>query len=511
MPQKAAEQCLALGECQFDASRGLLLRNGAEVPLRPKAFALLAHLAANAGRVVGKSELIETVWPETIVTEDSLTQAVREVRKALGEKGQDAIRTVARRGYLLSALQPEVEQLHGQPVVAVLRFTNEGAKSDEPVVDGFAEDLVISLASFRRVVVLARSTTFSFGSEAALDSKEIGRRLSANFLIQGRMRFSTDGLQARVSLIDAANGAVLWSEKVSVQGAAVFDAQEELALKIVNRLVSRFDDASLARSSARPPTSLAAYELVLRGIARFRGYREEDNAAAKQFFELAAAKDPGYALAHAYGALVDLAIAGYGEAPSGVIAECVRRASAALTLAPEDPRCHRILAMTRLHAREHAAAEYHLLRSIELNPYDADTMAQMGYLLTMRGKPFEAIAWLDRAVRINPVHPDWYHYDRGMALYAAGEYQAAIDSLAKLPTKTPWRLTRLAACCAQLGNHGEARRLVAEIKRTAPDYSPMDFARHGVVFEHQSDVDHLAEGVSRALDAWSASQASSDA
>ena len=499
MPQTRSEPCLALGECLFDISRGLLLRNGTPVPLRPKAFALLTYLAANAGRVVGKSDLMAAVWPGVFVTEDSLTQAVRELRRALSEDGEGTIRTIAKRGYLLSLPNAEAETPQkGQPVVAVLRFTNEGATSDEPVVDGLTEDVVNGLARFRTVTVLARNSSFAFPSDAASDWQAVGRQLGANFLVRGRMKLSAGALDAKVSLIDATTGAVPWSDILHATGTGIFDVQEEIAQKIVNRLVSRLDDASLTRSAAKPPANLAAYEMLLRGLARLRGYKEEDNFAAKQFFEQALIKDPKYALAHAYVALADMAIGGYGEAPSEMISAAVDRATLAVTLSPEEPRCHRVLALARLHAREHEAAEYHLRRALDLNPYDADTMAMMGYLLTMRGRPFEALDRLDRAVRINPIHPDWYLADRGMALYSAGDYRGCIETISKLPAK-PWRLTRLAACHAQLGNLDEARRLITEVRRTTPDYSPMNFARHGVVFEHQSDVEHFAEGVAKAL------------
>src|SRR3954463_12513261 len=93
-------------EFALDFDRGLLLKNGAAVTLRRKAFELLLHLAKRAGRVVPKTELMDAVWPDVIVTEDSLTQAVREIRKALGAAGPLAIRTVAGRGYFFDPGDP---------------------------------------------------------------------------------------------------------------------------------------------------------------------------------------------------------------------------------------------------------------------------------------------------------------------------------------------------------------------------------------------------------------------
>ncbi len=76
---------------------------GRVVPLRPKSFDVLVHLVRHAGRVVGREELLDAVWPEVTVTEESVTQCMREVRAALGEAAR-LLRTVPKRGYLLDAI-----------------------------------------------------------------------------------------------------------------------------------------------------------------------------------------------------------------------------------------------------------------------------------------------------------------------------------------------------------------------------------------------------------------------
>lgn len=488
-----------IGNCRLDRPRGLLLRDGQPVALRAKSYALLSFMAAHAGQVLGKDQLLSAVWPDVLVTEDSLTQAVREIRKALGDERQRIVRTIARRGYLLDVSRSGAASDNGEPRVAVLRFANLGATDDDALVDGFAEELIGQLARFRRLPVLARNSSFAFASGNGPDIAEIGRRLDATYLVCGSAQRSGTRLRVRVTLVDPASGAILWGDSFAAAGEDVFATQDEIAVKVINRLVARLDAAGVSRVSLRAPASLAAHDLLLRGLARLRGYGETDNAEAKALFEAALDKDPDYALAHAYLALADLAIAGYGEAPAAVVGDVLRRAELAVTLSPEDPRCHRMLAMARLHKREHAAAEYHLLRSLDLNPYDADTMCHMSYLQTMRGRPLVALEWLDRAMRINPIHPDWYNYDRAMALYSAGQYRNAIDCLETLPLTTPWRLARLAACHAQLGEKDRARALIAQIEQVDPGYDVMRFAQCGVVFEHQADIDHLVDGIAKAL------------
>jgi TolB-like protein/DNA-binding winged helix-turn-helix (wHTH) protein/Tfp pilus assembly protein PilF len=84
----------------LDLTRGCLLRGSQEVKLRPKPFEALKYLVENAGRLISKTELIEAIWPDTAVTDDSLVQCLIEVRRALGDDAQQIIKTVPRRGYI---------------------------------------------------------------------------------------------------------------------------------------------------------------------------------------------------------------------------------------------------------------------------------------------------------------------------------------------------------------------------------------------------------------------------
>ena len=88
----------------LDLARGALLGpDGAEVPLRPKSFALLRLLVENAGRVVDRDAIMAAVWPDVVVSDESITQCVRDIRKALGDEAQQLLKTVPKRGYLFAA------------------------------------------------------------------------------------------------------------------------------------------------------------------------------------------------------------------------------------------------------------------------------------------------------------------------------------------------------------------------------------------------------------------------
>src|SRR5215510_4474589 len=89
------------GEFTVDGDQKVLLRNGAPLPLTPKAFDTLMILVENGGRIVEKEALMNRVWPDTIVEEGNLTFNIQQLRKALGDNARKPffIETVARRGY----------------------------------------------------------------------------------------------------------------------------------------------------------------------------------------------------------------------------------------------------------------------------------------------------------------------------------------------------------------------------------------------------------------------------
>jgi len=91
------------GEFLLDVGRGCLLRAGTEIKLRPKVYDALRYFVENPGRLIDKQELIQAVWPDAFVTDDSLVQCTVELRRALDDHGQKLLKTVPRRGYLFAA------------------------------------------------------------------------------------------------------------------------------------------------------------------------------------------------------------------------------------------------------------------------------------------------------------------------------------------------------------------------------------------------------------------------
>jgi predicted ATPase/DNA-binding winged helix-turn-helix (wHTH) protein len=91
------------GEFTLDLSRGSVLKGREEIKLRPKVYEALKYLIENRGRLIGKQELMQALWPNTCVTDDSLVQCTVELRRALDDRAQRLLKTVPRRGYVFTA------------------------------------------------------------------------------------------------------------------------------------------------------------------------------------------------------------------------------------------------------------------------------------------------------------------------------------------------------------------------------------------------------------------------
>ncbi|MGY3584976.1 DNA-binding winged helix-turn-helix (wHTH) protein [Bradyrhizobium sp. USDA 4341] len=109
----ATDSVLIFDSFVLDLARGVARVDGVELDLRPKSFAVLRHLASNAGRLVSKQDLHEAVWGNVAVSDDSLVQCIRELRLKLHDDDHRIIKTLSRRGYRLDAAPIPPSHDHG--------------------------------------------------------------------------------------------------------------------------------------------------------------------------------------------------------------------------------------------------------------------------------------------------------------------------------------------------------------------------------------------------------------
>lgn len=504
-----ADAAIEIGEFRLDAAGGVLRRSGEVVPVRAKTFAFLCHLAHNRGRVVSKDELLQAVWPGLFVSEDSLTQCVSELRKVLGAGGDGMLKTVPKRGYLLaSQAAVPVSDLPEQvlPSIAILPFRNRGpGNADDALIDAMVDEITYGLARFKSITVIARMSAFSFPAGSRPPLKEISEKLGAEFIVEGSALRANGRLLVSVTLTHAPTGQRIWGSQFDFAEADLFSMNAEIAITIISRLVSNIDQA--VQQTAKPGVSnLAAFENFARGVAFLRSYGPGVNERARDHFLKAIALDPDCAVAHAYLALADVIIADYGAAPRFVLEAARDRVNLAIALEPEEARCHRIMGLVRLYLREHEAAERCLRRAYDINPYDADVLAQLGFVIGMRGRPDEALVWLDKAIALNPFRPDWYDMDRSYILYAFGRYDEAAAVMQSAPDQGSFRQLWLAATFAMSGAPAKAAAMIHRFHSEMGAADVISQARLWTEYEHESDFQHFADGLRAAEAAYRATR-----
>jgi adenylate cyclase len=530
MMNTAAPEVFRFSGYTLDVVRGCLRNAEGEIELRPKSFEVLRCLVAKAGHLVAKEELIKTVWPNVVVSDESLMQCVSEVRRAIGDSVQAIIKTVPRRGYRFTApvvrLPPEsaagttiepaqfgfgkggrLDPLQfDRPCVAVLPFVNlAGGQQQEYFSDGITEDIITELSRFSDLLVIARNSTFQYKGKS-LDVRQIGRDLSARYVLEGSVRRDRGRVRIIAQLIDAETGAHCWAERYDRKLSDVFAVQEEVAREIVSILAAHVNKAEAQHALLKPPAAWKAYDYYLRGAEAFALQLAERKTEliyeARRLLEQSLAIDPGYA--RAYAMLARTHAYTYLEPRDGdylspdVLNRAHELAKKAVQLDPNLPLAHSHLGWVLLFMRQHEAAIAEFERSRSLNPNFTDPSFGLG--LVFAGESARAVEVLQANLRLDPFqNPSRLGY-MGHALYMLKRYTEALVPLRECVSSLPhFRIVHLwlAATYGQLGQLTEARAEAAEVLRIEPDFT-IERRTRTAVYKDPKDAVHFLDGLRKA-------------
>jgi TolB-like protein/Tfp pilus assembly protein PilF len=400
-----------------------------------------------------------------------------------------------------------VPEFGGAPAVAVLPFDNlSGDPEQEYFADGLAEDLITRLSGGGRFPVIARNSSFTYKGRA-VDVQQVGRELGARYVVGGSVRRAGDHVRISVQLIDATTGTHRWGESYDRELRDVFALQDDIVEEVVRNMGLELRQSEWLRAVREQPRDPAAYDLVMRGWWHLaRASKKEDNARARSFFQRATELDPSYTeawlgLARTHNA--DL-LAGWSDSPAASMDELGRAARACIEANNQDANCY--LVLSQLHDRrgervEHMAA---LERAISLDPGNADAQGWMGFHLSYRGMPEEALAHLEKAMRLDPISPlqAWWHIGVAYVHFDAGRYEAAADWARQGVRFEPgpgFANLALAASLGQLGRIEEARAVMSEVTRVYPRLTLETLDASTNMFRANPDFhERLRDGLRRA-------------
>lgn len=499
----------------LDLLRGALVAtDGTEIALRPKAFALLTRLVEDAGRLLDRDEIMRAVWPGVVVTEDSITQCVREIRRALGDEEQRLLRTLPRRGFIFTAAVSRDEATTtvmvefgapavpaGPPMLVVLPFANmTGDPEQEYFADGITEDLTAELSRLRWFAVIARSSAYTYKGRT-VDVRQVGRELGVGYVLEGSIRKAGGRVRISARLCEVEAGRQVWSERFDGELADVFDLQDRVTEAVVGAIEPSLRRAEVERVRARPTESLSAYDLYLRALPQ-RFATRQGNDEGIRLLRRAIALDPGFVAAK--GTLAGLHIVRFtqGWAEPGDLEEALRFAHEVAEGDGDDPgalawAAHAITYLGRQYEAGLAASDRALLQA----PNSAMVLMLSGWNSLYAGEWQAAIARLGRAMQLSPVDPGTFYFAAALgAAYFHGEcYETAVTWSRRALRDRPAYLVAhriLASSLAHLDRTDEAHAAVADLLATAPGYTVTAAATHGA--SRGPSRERFLEGLRRA-------------
>jgi adenylate cyclase len=362
------------------------------------------------------------------------------------------------------------------PSIVVLPFRNLSPEPEQDYFsDGITADLITDLSNLSGLLVIARNTAFAYRARD-MPPGEIGRALGVRYLLQGSVRRAGDQVRITAQLIDTETGRHIWGGRYDGALEDIFALQDAVTVQIVNALQVTVTEAEQARLARRHTAHLEAYDHFLQGQWHFQEFTAEGNARARAHYERALELDPRFARALAALALTHAWDSRWGWSADRSASRSMARelADRALVLDDSLPQVRWVLSYVLWQHREFDQALAQARYSTALDPNYADGFGLVAALHIAMGDPEEALAEMERAVRLNPHYSVQYHTNFGAAYILLGRYEEAVQVLTEGIMQNHTFLRNhvlLAAAYGRMGRLADAAWVAEEIRILSPDFS----------------------------------------
>lgn len=319
--------------------------------------------------------------------------------------------------------------------LAVLPLQNlTGSSAEQYLPDGITESLITDLASLRPLRVISRTSVMRY-KNSNRPLKDVARELNVDGLVQGSVARSGNRIRVSVQLVKASNETQLWAQSYERDVKDLLDLERDLSRTIAREIAVRVGPEDPKKLPAPEPVDPAAYESYLRGRYQMSMLTPDTLQDAVRLFEQSAADAPGFAQAYtglsdAYNLMTPYA----NLAPDAVYPKAKAAAVKALALDDNLAEAHASLAVVE-HEYDwnHASAETHFRRALELSPSYGNAHEWYGEFLVRLRRFDEGIAEIRRAQALDPLSLPinaalgWALSASGKAADAAVQLQKTID------------------------------------------------------------------------------------
>lgn len=308
------------------------------------------------------------------------------------------------------------------PVIAVLPFAADEA--DANLARALSLELTGELARFGGLEVIAPA---SAAAVAELPEHEAAERLEADYLLAGRMSGRAEQPVLRVTLA-ARDATTVWQETFELSAEMPGDALSGIVARVAATFSARLASDAARRAQRTAPATRADYERIAHAVTLLKLGTRESDEAARAIFEEILERDPHDATANA-----GVALSWFNEWSCDFWEDFEANgqraydyAHRALAIDDRDPWPHLILGRILIYRREFERGAWYIDRALALAPNNAELLIQIVPALVYLGRPEEADALAQKAMRLNPYHPNYYHAYAAFPPFMMGDFAAAV-------------------------------------------------------------------------------------
>lgn len=360
----------------------------------------------------------------------------------------------------------EGDRTRSTPVIAVLPFAGDDADA------GLARALSLELnGEFARLGGLEVIAPASSAAVAELPESEAAERLDADYLLSGRLAGSGEQAVLRVTLA-ARDAATVWQETFTLPTERPGEALDPVVARVAATFSARLAGDAARRARRSAPASRADYERIAHAVTLLKLGTRESDEAARAIFEEILERDPDDAAASA-----GMALSWFNEWSCDFWEDfeangqrAYDHAHRALAIDDRDPWSHLILGRILIYRREFDRGAWYIDRALALAPNNAELLIQIVPALVYLGRPEEAAELAQKAMRLNPYHPNHYHAYAAFPPFVMRDFATAVAMAERATGIMIIDIPAFSAiACAHLGQSEKAKGFIqlfeAEFRR----------------------------------------------